>query len=713
MDWSKAINTDGTLNLQGADFYNLDYEGSNNYVDVYGYKVQLPVCPPDEKIINYGLPIEDQIFRKTHKPKSLNLMSPEQQDEFVLPEFNRRFNGVWIFIKGKKYYIPGVFYYFLNYWNLQNGNEVIFRITDLHFFLIWMHCVRDPKCLGLIDFKCRQIGDTEKVLCIIYEFATRYKNSKMGMQSIDEPHIKKSFKRMVYAHRKMDWFMKAQNKGSDDPEGGLFFRYPSTLNSNAKNKAQHKKQGTAAMTESEMMYEHEALDSEIQYGPSDAGHFDGQSFNIWYCDEFGKMDRMDPIEALGVITPALISRILDRIMGKVIMTSTVEELKSGKSLKWAKKLYEESDPNNREENGMTVNGLYRIFRSALDRAPVDRWGFPKAAEEKAEIEAKMKSYLKRGDIKGLIKYRRKNPLTIEDVFMSAQNESGFHIENLVSREIQLLSHRVKKEVFGNLKWKDGVKDSEVIWEPNPSGRWSISLHPSEHKFDNNGQIEHLHIAKPSNVHAFAMGVDPYDQKTNIEGVDDLSLGGIVVRRKYDGSFDGSKYGLDGRPENRGADWETERVVCDYVFRHQNPNDFYEDVILTAVYFGTEFLFEKNKGAGLETYIGERGYQLYIQAQPNFTRSKKAEDKDLVGITATENSVNQAFELLQTESCDYSNTIHHTRYLEQFLRTNWKNRGENDILMAGGWALVASKRNIRKPKTQEEVESIKHHTVYRV
>lgn len=710
VEWKSKISADDKIiDLQGSELYNLDYSDSKNFVNVYGYQVQLPNAPEDKDFINYGLPVEEQIFRKTLKLKSLNLMSKEAQDNYILPEYHRRHNGVWIFIKGKKYYIPGVFYYFLNYWKLQSGEEVIFRITDLHFFLIWMHCMRDPKCLGLIDFKCRQIGDTEKVLCIIYEFATRYKNSKMAMQSVNEPHILKSFKRMVYAHQKMDWFMKPQNKGSDNPEGGFYFQYPSTINSNVKNAKQHKLQGTGSVTESELMYEHDPLDSFVQYGPSKAGHFDGQTYNLWYCDEFGKMTEMDPIEALGVVTPALDNRIIDKIVGKVIMTSTVEELKGGKSLQYAKDLYKDSDPNDRDEDGKTANGLYRIFRSSLDRAPVDKWGFPKAEEEKLKIETKLKNYLKRGNIKRLIEYRRKNPLTIEDVFMSAQNESGFHIENLVTREITLLSQKYKKEVRGNLKWKDGKRDTEVIWEPNPGGRWFISQHPTDHKFKLNSQIEHIDMFKPGNIHAYCGGVDPYDQKTNIEKK--LSKGGIAVRRRFDSNFDGGKFdSLTGKPENGGAEWETEQLVCDYLDRWQNPNDFYEDVIMTFVYYGTEFLFEKNKGAGLETYVTQRGYGLYIQAQPQFTRSKKAQDMDLVGITATENSVTQMFELLQTESCDYYNTIHHSRYLEQFLRTNWENRGDNDLLMAGGWAKVASIRNIAPPITEEERKTIRHHTV---
>lgn len=702
-----------TIDLQTAPLYKLDFTDSPVYVDVYGYNVQLPNPPPDHECINYGLPEDEQFFRKTHVPSGLNYWSREDQDAFTEREHSRRRNGVWIFIKGKKYYLPGVFYFFLNYWKLKSGEEVIFRITDLHFFLMWMHCQRDPLCLGLIDFKCRQIGDTEKVLCIIYEFSTRYRNVKCAMQSINETHIKKTYQRLTYAHDKMSFFMKAINKGSDKPDAALEFSKPTQNVSVKKQKEQSKLQGT--VNAENLDYEFLPLESEIQYGPSDEHHFDGQTWNIYYMDEFGKMERMDPVKAWNVIKPAMVSRILDKILGKAIFTSTVEELKSGKSLKWAKRLWRDSDPSKRIGTGRTQNGLYRIFRSALDRAPVDKFGFPKVAEEIAKIKAEMNGFLENRDMKGLIEYRRKNPITIDDVFLSAENESTFHIENLAARQLHILGEEYVKiavrskryAVRGNLKWKDGKRDTEVVWEPNPNGRWFISQHPSDHKFENNAMIEQSIMPKPANIQHYCGGVDPYDQKTTIE--EDLSFGGIVVRRKYDSNYDGAKWDSEGKPLDGGADWETDRVVCDYLYRWKNPNDFYEDIILTFVYYGTQFLFEKNKGGGLESYITTRGYGLYIQEQPQHTRSKKAQTQELVGITATENSVNEVFELIQTETCDRCNTIHHPRYIEQLLRMNWENRGENDIGMAGGWALVSAKRVVAKRKTEEDRKKVRHYT----
>jgi hypothetical protein len=700
-----------TIDLQKAPLYTADFTDSKYYTEVYGYKVELPKPPPDEEFINYGLPVDEQIFKKTYIPSTLMGWSQKAKQEFINREYHRRFNGVWIFIKGNKYYIPGVFYFFLNYWKLKSGKEVTFRITDLEFFLMWMHCVRDPNCLGLIDFKCRQIGDTEKVLCIIYEFATRYRNIKAGMQSINLEHIKKSYKRMTYAHDKMIWYMKPITKGSDNPDAMLEFTYPSAASTTKRHKEQMKKHGDASASLGSLEYAFPAVESEIQYGPADVMFTDGQTWQLWYLDEFGKAERMDPTDALGTATPAMIDQLTGFINGKAVLTSTVEEMKSGQSLKWAKRLYRDSNPAERMENGQTKNGLYRIFRSALDRAPVDRWGFAKKKEELAKIKSVIKSFMDKKDMKGLIKYKRKNPITIEDVFLSTENESTFHIENLLARQVWLDNQRVLQEVQGNFKWKDGIRDTEVIWEPNPTGRWFVSRHPKDYGLEANAKIMHIAIPRPANTWAFASAIDPYDQKTTIE--EDLSFGGAVTRKKFDANFDGNKFDESGKPMNGGFDWETERVVCDYLYRWKNPEDFYEDMIMQHVYFGTEFLFERNKGGGLETYVTIRGYDGYIQEQPEFTKSKKAQGTEQKGIHATENSLSQAFELLQTETCDYCNTMHHRRYVAQLLRMNWENRGENDIGVSGGWAKVASLRVISRPRKDQDRVKARHFKSYRV
>lgn len=700
---------DGFVDLQGAVLHTPEWGSQSKIKKVYEYDVEMPIEPPDWECINYGLPIHDQIFRGTHIPEDLEYWDESEQEYFVSNEYHRRKHGVWIFIKGLKLYIPGVMYYFVNFWTSKKFGKIKFFYTDLEFFWMWMKCVRDPKCYGLIDFKCRQIGDTEKVICIIYQFCSRVRNQIAAMQSIKESHIKATYMRIVHAHDNMIWFMKPQNKGSESPEGGLVMKYPSQLKSFKRLKKEHDRTGTGDQKDVE--FEYKSINSEIQYGPSKEGHFDGGTYGFYYSDEFGKQEEMDPIAAYEVIKPALFNEMIGRMVGKCIMTSTVEETKAGKSLKWAKRLYEDSNPAKRNDNGETQTGLYRIFRGSLDRGNADHWGFPQREAILDKIQKTIQGYIRNKDTKGLIKFKRKNPLNIEDVFMSTQDESQFDIEKLASRQYHLeFVADPKPWVRGNLVWEDGIRYGRVVWEPNSNGRWLISKHPIDYGLESNKRVTGIFKWKPGNTPYFCMGVDPYDQKSVLSG--DPSRGGICVKRRLDDFLDGdpSKYhqvdiaseGIRaGDPIDGGDEFLTNRYVCTYLNRPDDPNDFYEDVILTAVYYGTDFLPEKNKSGGLLTYLDIKKYDLYLMERMKLnsnSNSKNQVEQD--GVTATEGTIDEYFSYITTVSCKWWNTIDHPDLLEQWLSMNWGNRGEKDLGVAAGWCEYASKVVRVKPKTNE-------------
>lgn len=718
-----------TIDLQNLKRHPLTYGPKSDWHTVYGFVIQKPEAPADEDCINYGLPIEDQIFRKTFIPDQVKNpngrhaepWTEEQIDHFVDTEYFRRDNGVWIFIKGEKYWIPGAMYIFQNYWRLQSGNDAIFRFTSLELFWIWEDTCRDERLVGLLDFKCRQIGDTEWALFIIWLSAQTWQNTKYSLQScVGGDQIEKSYDRLAYSHSKMIWFMKPINRGTDNPAQGLEFKYPTEAITTGKLKAKQDK--GAALTQVNTEYEFNELNSEILFGPSKERYFDGQTYKISYVDEFGKADTMDPVETLIVLTPALTSRILNRKTGKFLGTSTVEEMKSGRSLKWAKKLYVQSHIN--PETGTSLNGCRHIFRGALDRAPVDHWGFPKKEEEKLWIEAKTKEYLEQGDIKGMLSHQRANPLNIEQVFASANDESQFDIDKLAKRQHYLHSDdyvnprtgkKNKPWVRGNLRWKDDDKESGiVVWEPNSKGRWVISAHPKDFGFKENAKVEGVWRAKPGNSHAFCMGVDPYEQKKLI--TDDWSMGGIAVKRKLDSFIDGKEdryyqftdesRGIKaGDPVDGGIHFQTNRYCCTYLYRQANPEDFYEDTILTAVYYGTEFLPEKNKASGLLKHCADRKHELYIMDRPNLSKNSKGKSEE-EGVTATEKTIDEYFGYLMTLSCLWANTIDHPDILEQLLTMNWANRGQKDLGVAVGWCEYACKiPNFYKPKTKEQKSSV--------
>lgn len=731
INWKERISKDDEyIDLQGLPTYRLKWDKNSLVVKIYERDIVVPTAPEDEACANYGLPIYDQIFRRTIIPKQVlnpakdygrENWSQKQIDDFIEEEWIRRRNGLWMWIKGKKTYIPALLYLKMNYWNSITGVRFVYKSSDWDFFMFWMAAVLDPTCDGIADFKCRQLGDTENVVLMIWEFGSRVRGTINAMQScINEGHAKKSYYRLVHGHKKMIYYFRPLNQGTEDPKKGLNLSYPAQHITLTAIK-QRSKDGEVANKSSSDDYEFPEINSQFYFGPSRESEFDGTTLGRAYLDEFGKSDgKLNPNEWIKVIKEATESRILNRKMGMIIMTSTVEDI-GADSLTWAKMIWTQSDPTKLTTLGKTANGLWRCFRNAVDRGEVDRWGFPLEEKIIREIKEKYKMFIDAGDIKGAISFMRKNCLTIEDVFVGANDESQFDIEKLTKRLFWIQNVAEKKTcVAGNLKWKDGIRDTQVVWEPNPNGKWMISKHPEDFGLNANAKVVGVMAPKPANVHYFKAGVDPYDQATTMEA--DPSLGAITVKRVLDEFIDGNEqnyYQIDdtegkfriGDPVNWGADFVTNRIVCDYLYREQDPNDFFEDVILTMVYFGTDFLPEKDRFGACHSYIKTRGYELYLMPKPTDRKNSQGK-QEIEGVSATLGNIDTYFSFLTTLSAKWANTIDHPRVLEQLLSTNFKNRGRRDLSVSTGWCEFAANqpRSTYKKQTQQ---TITHYQEYAV
>lgn len=730
IDWAKRISTvrdEEFVDLNGLPYYHIKFDEKSKIQRVYEYDVVLPTEPPDEHCVNFGLSEHDQIFRRTLIPKQVlnptgnfgrESWSQQQIDAFIDAEWNKRRNGIWVFIKGVKTYIPGLLYMKMNYWKSITGVKFIYKFSDLEFFLFWMHCVYDPKCDGMADFKCRQIGDTESVVLIMWEFGSRVRGTINAMQScINEGHAKKSYFRLVHGHKKMIYYFRPLNQGTEDPKKGLNLSYPAQHITFTSIREKSKK-GDIANRSSSDDYEYPEINSQFYFGPTKANEFDGTTLGRAYLDEFGKSDgKLDPVEWIKVIKEATESRILNKKMGMILMTSTVEDI-GADSLLWAKNIWNQSDPAKRTIAGKTANGLYRCFRNVVDRGEVDRWGFPLKEKIIAEIESAVKILMDAGDIKGAISYRRKNCRTIEDIFRGANDNSNFDTDKLERRYHYIMNDAPKSvAVRGNLKWLNGQRDTQVIWEPNKNGKWLISKHPSDFGLEANAKIKSVFSPKPANVNYFKAGLDPYDQETTIETEENRSKGGICVKRVLDEYIDSSKdlyYQFEDRergiqigdPVDGGAGFQTNRIVCTYLWRENDPNDFFEDVIMTMVYYGTDFLPEKDKFGACHSYIKTRGYELYLMEKPNHNKNAKGQ-QERDGVSATTGNIDTYFSYLTTLSAKWWNTIDHHDLLEQMLSMNFANRGKRDLGVAAGWCEFAANQPKSRFKQPQEQQKIVH------
>ena len=277
--------------------------------------------------------------------------------DFASQETYRRMNGYWFFNNGKKTYITGKYYCFLNYTYTDKGARFEYRERDRKWFLFWEYCKWHPYCLGMIIPKPRRVGDTSKALLLMMEEVTRGIGKNVGMQSKDEKSADKAWNTMM-AKIWESWpaFWKPTNDGF----GTKRLRF---------------KRGTNRAVNSTKSHTQSFMD----YGSTDPHHYDSQKLEFFYSDEGGKWN---PKKGANVTILQLWDKVKETLgqgagkVGVALFASTVEEMTQAGGDKY-QKLYGNSSV--KFVNGTrTTSGLFQIFFPAEESLEgfIDKYGFP-------------------------------------------------------------------------------------------------------------------------------------------------------------------------------------------------------------------------------------------------------------------------------------------------------------------------------------------------
>ena len=110
---------------------------------IYGSKCKLPDVSPHEQILNWDKPKEEQMWVREDLPdffdrveytKAGDLLMTEEQEEYATQELIRCKKGVWIYINGNPYYITRKYYFYLQWWTLEDGSRPEYRDCDRRYF---------------------------------------------------------------------------------------------------------------------------------------------------------------------------------------------------------------------------------------------------------------------------------------------------------------------------------------------------------------------------------------------------------------------------------------------------------------------------------------------------------------------------------------------------------------------------------------------------
>lgn len=531
---------------------------------------------------------------------------------------------------------------------------------------------------------------------------TIVRDARLGILSKTGSDAKKMFTdKVVPIVRNYPFFFKPIQDGMDNPKTELAFRVPAS-------------KITRKNMDEERDDDIEGLDTTIDWKNTADNSYDGEKLLLLVHDESGKWEKPENILNNWRVTKTCL-RLGSRIIGKCMMGSTSNALsKGGENFK---KLFYDSDPTKRSANGQTKSGLYSLFIPMEWNMEgfIDEYGWPVFEDPKKPVigidgeqitigvitywnneVAAMKS-----DSDALNEFYRQFPRTESHAFRDESKSSLFNLTKIY-QQIDYNDAMIKDRVLttGYFHWKNGEKDSEVIWTPDPKGRFIVSWIPDA-KMRNN-VIKKDGKFYPGNKDTGVFGCDPYD------------ISGVVGGGGSAGALHGiTNFHMENAPTNH--------FFLEYIARPQTAEIFFEDVLMACFFYGMPILVENNKQR-LLYHFKNRGYRPFSMNRPDKHTSKLSKTElELGGIPnssedikhAHANSINTYIEEyvgIDAEGSyrdkDSMGDMYFTRTLNDWARFDINNRTKHDASISSGLALMASRRHLFIPAKQESKISVK-------
>ena len=601
---------------------------------------------------------------------------------YIEEEFRRRRDGFWFFNKGIPTYITGRHYMMLQWTKLDIGYPD-YLAFQREIFLHMAACESDPRCIGQLYTKCRRSGYTNICSSVLVDEATQVKDKLLGIQSKTGKDAQENIfmKKVVQMFRSYPFFFKPIQDGTTNPRMELAFREPSkriTKNNKTSNRG-------------------EALNSVINWKNTTNNAYDGEKLHILYLDEAGKWERPTDIRDAWRIqrTCLIVGR---KIVGKALVGSTVNPMdKGGKEYK---ELWRDSDPKERNANGRTRSGLYRLFIPSYESLEgfFDVHGDPiisDPSEPVAGLDGDLvhygaKTFLKnerenlKDDPSELNEVTRQFPFTEDEAFRDSIDGSLFNVGRIYE-QIQYNDDLFPNPVVvGNFVWKGGVQDSEVVFSPDPNGRFRVAWMPPPEL--RNIKKEDRGKRVPPNAELGVGGVDSYDLDATVDGRG--SKGALHLYNKFHMEH----------PSNM--------FVVEYASRPPLAKIFYEDCLMAAVFYGYPLLIENNK-YGIARYFESRGYDGYLMDRPKHLSSGSSSVKvKTKGIPSNSQDVIQSHaQAIEAYIHDHVGINRETgefgkmylnKTLEDWIGFKITDRTKFDLTISSGLALLAAQKSKSKP-----------------
>ncbi len=690
---------------------------NDNDPDLEPIELPLPKPPSLDEIEGFGLPAKDQYFRREQYPIKLkelekkcstiddiwNELSSRQRTfaneiEWIKLQLYREFNGYWLFVNGKPTYIPGYYYVYLNFWQLDMGLPD-YRERDLKFYLFNEFIKKQNNFFGFIYPKHRREGATSKASQIHYFTILRLIKCHGGLQSkTDNDGIDTIQKHIIEPWKELPFFYKPEQDQGDNPKSKLNF-VP------LAQKGGLSKRGV----KSALLTSREGLQSSITSRSATPSAYDQTKLHFYHGDEWGKQKDNNVNKTWGFVSRCLGQDSGRGIHGHAIITTTVEEMEKGGGAAF-EKLCKGSHYHTAKTNKAkrTKTGLAILFISGSEgrdsftgRYGESVIGAPTKEqlkylrkqnpdltyEEGVGSEKYMKNleeqFLDYDDYDGYLDQKRKEPRQFSDCFIGATQDVGFNLKVIQDRITELKNEGDNLVRGDYVNITPGDISSKVVWIPNPNGCWLVSKVLPEAQ-TNLKVMNQDGVYQPQFSGRYTASADPYKNRAH-QGTSD---GGGAVFMERDEAIDP----ID-TPIHRMS---TYRFVCTYKARKDTSTKFAEDMLRMCIYWGA-MMYPETEVPVIWDYFEDIGYGGYLKygvgadgrvsAKPGFN---------------SRGSKQNLFDAMRNYTSVYSCNERHLEILEEvFNIKGLDDMTHHDVFTAAGGALLGSRTTFKRMDNPNE------------
>lgn len=362
--------------------------------------------------------------------------------------------------------------------------------------------------------------------------------------------------------------------------------------------------------------------------------------------------------------------------------------KDSQSYRDGYELWLNSDPKDRDETGTTKSRIERYHSNPLHgiEGAYDKFG----DADPQRIYDHIMSERKRQPKSKLLEEIRGFPLNEEEIWGSMETSDFWdNQKGIEQRKIYLLGTRFKNEetkepiaVYGNLEWKDGVKDSIVEFRQSEKedfdlgdARFSFSFMPQ------NREVLHDIFTPPIYVE-------------NVIGIDSV-----------DKRYPGKKHSNVAMVNYKFRDlYGTGIVKCPTMLYSNRPSPVeiaFEDAI-KAMVFNRAMVQVESLNLNIVNWMEDRGYMKWVLSKRGETRDSLKKGDAPSGKSAFIDEIVGLINAITNIPLNPEDTYHllnfwHKELLDDISVFNKKDTHANDISMGFGQALLGATKLLHEKK----------------